>query len=176
MNIVFNGKIFNIVQNGKFQYMDKNSAVACLPVKDGKAYLVKQYRHAISDQMIEIPSGKLEDSDYSDINDKKHTTHVSSMNFANRMHAELFEEVGITNANLKYLNSFYVSCGVSNEKIYVYYADSFHYNGIQNLDEDEDIEIKIIDVKDLESMIMSGLIKDSKTIIAFYMARERGLI
>lgn len=130
--------------------VDHRGAVCILPVfKNNTIVLIKQFRHAIREYLLEIPAGLLEYDE-------------SPEQTALR---ELQEEIGAQTERLARLGSFYTSPGYSTEIIHFFQADISDY-GVQSLDEDEFIDVVPVAVEEFYRMIDVGLIKDSKTIIA----------
>ncbi|NJI03685.1 NUDIX domain-containing protein, partial [Staphylococcus agnetis] len=98
-----------------------NGAVAiCALTPDQKVILVKQYRKALEDTLLEIPAGKLEPNE-------------SRINAAKR---ELEEETGYIADELKLIGEVYGAPGFTNELISIYFANHLEKGQIQ-LDEDE---------------------------------------
>ena len=118
--------------------------------------LVKQYRHAANDFVLEIPAGILESGE-------------DPMDGAAR---ELEEETGYTANNIKHLFTMYKSVGYCTEKHYLYLCHVQGEPGIQNLDPDEDVEVVLVTVDKAVEMIFSGQIIDSKAISGILAYRE----
>lgn len=117
--------------------------------------LVRQYRKAVEDFLLEIPAGKLE------VNEEPRETAIR----------ELREETGYEGREVKYLLDFYSSPGFTDEKVSIFLAEDLVKVG-ENPDEGEFIEIEEVHIDDLSKMIEKGEILDSKTIIASYIARD----
>jgi len=80
-----------------YTYLNHPGAIAIVPVTpDGRIILIRQYRYTVKDWCWEIPMGGKENLD--------------SLKIA---HKELWEEVGGTSENIRFVTSFYVSNGVS---------------------------------------------------------------
>jgi ADP-ribose pyrophosphatase len=162
---IFKGKILGlyydkvILPNEKIATREKVThpgAVGIIPVtNDEKIILVKQYRYPVSEVTLEIPAGKL------DRDEKPIAT-------AER---ELKEEVGIINAELMLLSSFYTTPGFCDELLYLYLAKNFEITG-NDLDDDEFLEIVNISLDDSLDLVKDGSIKDAKTIIGIIMAKD----
>lgn len=134
-------------------------ASAVIVLNDGCVILEQQYRYPINEILWEIPAGKLDKDE-------------DPFECAKR---ELLEETGISAMKWEKLGYIYTTPGFSDEKIHLYFATDIS-NGKTHLDEDEFIEIKYFKVEEVESMILKNEIKDSKTIAAFFMAREMKLL
>lgn len=162
---IYKGKILNLrrdlvlVKNGNTSYreiVEHSGAVGivCLD-KDNNVILVKQYRKAVSEVLLEIPAGKI---------DGREQPYYCALR-------ELKEETGIIPEELIFLGEFYLSAGFSSEKMYLYFC-KVKEEGIQNLDEDEDLEIIRINFDKLISMIESEEISDAKTCIGALLSKK----
>ena len=120
---------------------------------------VTQYRGAIDDIMIEIPAGG-RDSVEED--------------FAVCAARELEEETGFRAGNLEHLVDIHTAAAYTSEKIAVYVAKDL-IPSRQHLDEDEFVDIRRYTFEELNDMIFSGKITDSKTIAAVmaYQTKQR---
>ena len=143
-----------------WDHIEHKGASAVLPIDDeGKVLTVTQYRGAIDDIMIEIPAGG-RDSVEED--------------FAVIAARELEEETGIRAVNLKHLVHNHTAAAYTSEKIAVYVAKDL-IPSRQHLDEDEFVDIRRYTFEELNDMIFSGKITDSKTIAAVmaYQTKQR---
>ena len=157
-NYVYKGKILTVrcddalLPDGKpcqREIVEHPGGTCVLYVEDGKILLVKQYRYAFGESIYELPAGKLNPGE-------------DPMAAAKR---ELSEEAGVEADELKHLYTYYPTCGYSSEKIHVYQALKAGH-GTAHLDEGEFLNAEYIPVEKVWEMIVSGEIKDSKTIIA----------
>ncbi len=123
------------------------SAIYC--EKDGKILLVKQFRYPYSEELYEIPAGKLNEGE-------------SPEETAIR---ELEEEGGIRAEKVEKLFDIYPTPAYTNEIIRIYKATEFVKTKIC-LDKDEFLSAEWIDKNKVKEMIYSRQIKDAKTIIA----------
>lgn len=123
---------------------------ACvLAVKEGKVLLEKQFRYAYGEEIYELPAGK---------RDKGEDFFVTARR-------ELEEETGLIPLNLKKITEIYPTPGYTDEVIGIFYADEFEKGEI-HFDDTEDLTSEWVDLDEVYSMIESGEIKDSKTLIA----------
>ena len=159
---IYNGRIFDIriddIRDGDIEYsreivVHKGSAVIIPVFEDGTAALVRQYRHAAGEYLLEIPAGTLDEGE-------------DPMVGAIR---ELEEEVGVHAAHVKKLCEFYVSPGFLTEKMHLYMATGLTHVG-QKLEDDEILTIERHPFPELLKMIADGRILDAKTIIAIHLA------
>lgn len=159
---LFNGRVVNlridkvILPNGKEgtrEIIEHNGGVAILPIIEGnKCLLIKQYRQAFKDIIIEIPAGKLE---------KKEEPLGAA-------HRELLEETGGIASDLVFLGKMYSSVGYTNEIIYLYVAKIKEIKA-QKLDHDEFLEVIKMDINKAKEMVINNEIKDAKTALAILL-------
>ena len=164
-NLVYEGSIINMykdtikVSNGnivEWDFIGHKGAAAAIPVtEDGKIILVKQWRNSLDRFTYEIPAGGLEGEDEPMIEAAKR---------------ELEEETGYKSDDLEFLISLRTTVAFCNEGIDVFVARNL-IKTKQNLDRDEEIEIREFSMNELLAMIKSGEMQDSKTvsaILAYY--------
>jgi ADP-ribose pyrophosphatase len=162
---VYKGKIFDIrvdsIREGDLEYKREivvhGGSAVILPVfHDMTVGLVRQYRHAVGDFMLELPAGLVEPGE-------------DPRDGAIR---ELEEEVGVVAASVEKLTEFYVSPGFLTEKMFVYLATELRETA-QDLDADELIQIERIPFAEALGMLIDGSIRDAKTMVALLLAAPR---
>ena len=156
---IFTGKVFTVktrqveLENGKVQGREvvlHNGGAAILPVDDeGNVYLIRQYRIAFEEEVLEMPAGKLEKGE-------------DPFEAAKR---ELSEETGFTAEKYTYLGHYYATPGFCSEKLHLYLAEGLTA-GETHFDSDERLSVEKYKLDDLIKMIDNGEIKDAKTVIA----------
>lgn len=154
---IFKGKILNL-RIDKVNVKDKISTREVVEHKDAVAivavdsenfvYLVKQYRDAIEDFLLELPAGLVEEDE----------------NYEETAIRELQEEIGFSARKIKKLFEGYNSPGFCNEKSVIYLATDLFESKLPE-DIDEEIEIVKVKVEDVEGILKSNKIQDFKTII-----------
>jgi len=163
--IIFQGPIFDVrtdtIREDDVEYerdivVHKGSAVIVPVFEDGTVALVRQYRHAAREYLLEVPAGSLEEGE-------------DPLEGAIR---ELEEEIGVVAENVEKLCEFYVSPGFVTEKMHLYLATGLTHVG-QKLEADELIEIERYSLSELQTMIADGRICDAKTIIGIQMLIAR---
>ena len=117
--------------------------------ENDEVLLIRQYRYAYNEVIYELPAGKLEALE---------DPYDSAIR-------ELEEEAGLKASRLDYLGCIYPTCGYSDEVIHLYLAKDV-IKTHTNFDSDEFIESYYIPLNDVKKMIISGEIKDAKTICA----------
>ena len=129
-----------------------HNAAAILPIDDnGDVYLVRQYRHALGREILEIPAGIIDDCEPPEI----------------CAHRELEEEIGLKAGNMTHLLDYHGSVGICSGKTHVFVAKDLT-PGTVSLDYDEFITVEKYSLSDCLNMIKSGKIIDGKTILAIY--------
>ena len=134
-------------------------AVSVVPLhEDGRVVMVRQYRAAVDDLVLEIPAG---------VRDKPDEAPELT---ARR---ELIEEVGLEAGRLDLLAHFYNTPGFSDEEQWVYLARDLtpcdvDLQGI----EEQHMTIEKVGMDEIPGLIASGAIVDAKTIIGLTLARD----
>lgn len=143
----------------KREIVEHRGAVAIVPLLDHQTVLlIRQYRQAVGEALLEIPAGTLEAGEEPD-------------KCARR---ELEEETGYSARSLRRLFSQYLAPGYSQEVLHVYLAEDLE-KGAQSPDADERVELVPTPLHQIEKMILEGSIKDAKTIAGLLMSlRLRG--
>ena len=127
-----------------------------MPVDDrGRILLVKQFRLTAKKDIWELPAGRLDPGE-------------STLAAAKR---ELREETGYKARKWTNLATFFASPGYVDERMTVYLAEELTEGEQQPMD-DERIEIRWFNRKELGEIIYSGQIIDAKTIVGYYSYLE----
>jgi ADP-ribose pyrophosphatase len=160
---VYRGKVVTLridtirMENGrevKREVVEHHGAVAIVPRKDEETVLlIRQFRQAVGETLLEIPAGTLEPGEDADACAAR----------------ELEEEIGYRAGKLRPMFSQYLAPGYSNEVLHAYLGEELTESHI-NPDEDEVIELVPVKVADIEAMILDGRIKDAKSIAALLVA------
>ncbi|MPZ51169.1 MAG: NUDIX domain-containing protein [Acidimicrobiia bacterium] len=130
--------------------------VGVLAIDQGECILVRQYRVALNQDVLEIPAGKLSGPD----EDPEAAAH-----------RELQEEIGATTPHLDLLGVTYPSPGYSNEALHLYTASDLTITDSEpDGVEEVHAEIVRISLADLLAMVKEGQIIDAKTQIAVLLA------
>ena len=138
----------------KREIVAHRGAVCIVPVRDdGMVLLVRQFRLAAGQALLEIPAGKREQNE-------------EPRQCALR---ELEEETGYRASELIPLYTAYLAPGYSTELMYAYLATGLT-PGQTNPDEGENLELVEIPMKEIERRVLAGEFADAKTIAALMMA------
>jgi 8-oxo-dGDP phosphatase len=135
-------------------------AVGVLPLHDdGTVTLVRQYRAALDDNLLELPAGLRDVAGEAD-----RTT-------AER---ELLEEAGLVASRVEHLVDFHNSPGFSDESVAIFLATGLRSapDDRQGVEE-EAMEVVRVPFTDALAMIDAGAITDAKTIIGLSLVARR---
>jgi ADP-ribose pyrophosphatase len=138
------------------EVIDTRGAVGIVCVHDDDIVLVRQYRHAVGEVLLEIPAGMV------DPGEDPETT-------ASR---ELVEEVGLRPRRLEHLVTFLPSPGFTNHRLHLYLADDV-VKEPGELDEGEVIEIERRPVSGVRELLASGEVRDAKTLLGLALLALR---
>ena len=135
-------------------------AVVVVPVHDdGTVTLVRQYRAAVDDLVLEIPAGTRDRGDESEEATARR---------------ELAEEAGLEAATWERLIGTWNTPGVSDQHTTIFMATGLtrtesRPDGI----EERYMSVERIPLADLDRLVAEGALKDETTVLGLYMARER---
>lgn len=165
-NVVYNGRILtlkvnDVIANGiatKREIVHKGGAVAIVPIKaDGRVVMVRQYRIAVDEELLEIPAGLMDSGE-------------EPLETAKR---ELKEETGYTAQTWTHMTEFYPTAGFCNEYIHIFMAEGLT-PGETCFDETENLEIEEYSMQELFDMIKTGELHDGKTVAGIALAKVMG--
>lgn len=156
---IYEGRVINLRvdtieltegRTGKREIIEHKGAVCIVPVlPDGRIIMVRQYRTACGEALLEIPAGGLEVGEEP----------------ADCAQRELREETNKATGQLRHLFSFFLAPGYSTELIHCYLAENLtDEDGTP--DEDENLNVEIYTLDELLAMCDDGRIKDAKTVAA----------
>lgn len=161
---VFRGKAFDVrrdrvsLPNGniaQLEIVEHLGSVVLLPVDDqGQIWLVRQYRHATAQELLELPAGVLHADE--------EPTHCA--------HRELREETGMAAENLQKIGEFFLAPGYSTEYMVVYHARQLRPDPLP-MDADEILRVEKIPSEQVFELAKAGQIRDCKTLAALLLAR-----
>lgn len=139
------------------EIIDHSPAVVIIPVdEEGKITLIKQYRHAINEMLIECPAGCVD-------------TDEDILKAAKR---ELAEECGLKASKWEFLHQGFPTPGFCNEIYHIFLAKNLS-SCKSDCDHDEVISTFQVTFDEFESMIKSKKINDIKTILSYYILKSR---
>lgn len=155
--IIHEGPIFSVVV-GQAQLDDGQLAgremvahhggVAVVPVDGDEVILIRQYRIAVGQEILELPAGRLEGDESPVV----------------RAAQELAEEIGVTAVSLLEIAAYFSSAGFTNERMYIFLAEGLVETAVSP-EYDERIEPVRIPIAALPRMLAAKQFEDAKTII-----------
>lgn len=138
------------------EVVDHSGGVAVAGLTDkNEIILVRQFRYPYKETIYELPAGKLE---------KDEDAREAGIR-------EFSEECGATAEIFESLGEIYPSPGYCGEIIRLFYAENITF-GEQHLDDDEFLDIIKMPIDECITRIMSGEIKDAKTIAGIFKLKE----
>lgn len=162
---IFTGPAFavytDIVREGEYTgrrdvVRHAGSVVVMAVKKDKSVLLVRQYRHAAGQYLWELPAGRIDKGE-------------SALKSAKR---ELLEETGVAAKKWKRILSFYVSPGFLDETMDVFLAEGLALGAAQP-EEDEQISMRFVPLKEALRWIDNHKIRDAKTIAGLLWLKAR---
>lgn len=162
---IYNGNIITVHEDivtlvdgtqAKRELVDHPGGVAVVGLtENNEILLVRQFRAPYKETIYEIPAGKLE---------KNEDIREAGIR-------EFREECGACAEVFESLGEIYPTPGYCGEIIRIFYAEGLTF-GSQNLDDDEFLDVIKMPFDECISRIMSGEIKDAKTIIGILKLKE----
>lgn len=159
----FQGKLINlrldtqVLEDGKTftrEVVEHRGAVGIIPVlDDGSVVMVRQFRPAVGEELLEIVAGTLEEGENPD-------------ECAVR---ELAEETGLKAERMECVLFAWLAPGYSTEGMHFYIARGLS-EAHAEADEDEDIKVERVPLDEVIGMIATGLIRDSKSVAGLLLA------
>ena len=131
-------------------------AVVIVPFLDrSRVVCVRQYRHAVKRELLELPAGTLEPGERR----------------ATCARRELEEETGWRARRLRRIAQFYAAPGFISEQLTVFLADGL-IRATAHPESDEDVRPVILPLSAALAKVKSGAICDAKTIIGLLFAQR----
>lgn len=139
-----------------YEFPDWVTAVALTP--DRKVILVRQYRQALGQTLLEIPGGCVDKTDVS---------------YEAACARELLEETGYTFEHLEFLCNTSANPSTNNNLMHVYLATGCVKVTEQHLDEAEDIEVLLYSIEDVKQLLRENKLLQSMHVTALLYALEK---
>ncbi len=139
----------------KLEIIEHGGSVVIVPVDDdANLLLVRQYRHAAHQDLLELPAGtRNEEEPYEECAAR-----------------EIREETGMQAGKLQKVGDFYLAPGYSTEFMAVFLATELIHNPLQ-ADFDEFLQVEKIPVKTAMELFQSGEVLDAKSLAAWLLAK-----
>jgi ADP-ribose pyrophosphatase len=138
----------------RLEVVEHSPSVGIVPLReDGRVVLIRQYRHATGEDLLEIPAGSVDPGE-------------SGEECAQR---ELAEEIGFRARRIARLGGFYLCPGYLTEFMEIYLAQGLQ-PATATPDEDEQIDLAEMSLEEALRLSARGELRDGKTIAALAMA------
>jgi len=161
---MYQGRAFSVRQDRvrlpnegetKLDIVEHVGAVTIMPIgENGNVWFVRQYRHAIGIEILELPAGTLEPGEPPEVCAERETR----------------EEIGMGAKKFQKIGAFYMAPGYSTEFMHVYLATNLFDAPLPG-DKDEFLAIERIPIKQVLNMIQTGKFIDGKTLAVFQLAK-----
>ena len=139
----------------KLEIIEHGGSVVLVPIDNhGNLLLVRQYRHAAQQDLLELPAG----------------TRDNGEPFEECAAREIREETGMQAGKLQKVGEFYLAPGYSSEFMVVFLATELKDNPL-DADDDEFLQVEKIPLKQAIQMAERGDIPDAKSLAALLLAK-----
>ncbi|HVS20060.1 MAG TPA: NUDIX hydrolase [Planctomycetota bacterium] len=158
------GRIFDVLRERvrlpsglevELEFVRHGGAVAIAARRDdGRLVLVRQYRHATGEMLLEVPAGRLEPGEEPEQAARR----------------ELEEETGLRAARWRELARFYAAPGFCSERLVLFLAEGLEDCGPERRAADPDEEFEVHSLAPAQVLAQA---RDAKTLLAALLC-ERG--
>ncbi len=162
---VFKGKVLDLRvdrvrmpngREGELEVVRHPGAAAVVPLTaDRQVLLLRQYRYATGEWLLEVPAGKLDGGEEPEVCARR----------------ELEEESGYRAGRLRPLGWIWTSPGFTDERIWLFLATGLEPSR-QSLQRDEVLSVEKLPFDEAVRLAARGEIRDSKSICALLRAAE----
>ncbi len=126
--------------------------------EDGKAVMVRQYRHALGETCIELPGGCVDATDKS---------------LQDAIARELQEETGYSFSAYTYLGRISPNPSTNNNLLHMFLATGGKKTSGQQLDPNEEIEVLLLSLEELKQLLRENKIVQSMHVSCIMYALEK---
>ncbi len=161
---VYHGRAFDVRRDAvrlpdqhtmHIDVVEHPGAVTILPIDDqGRILFVRQYRHAVGQELLELPAGTLDPGELPDMCALR----------------EIREETGFAAGKMVKLGEFFLAPGYSTEYMLVYLASDLTADPLPR-DKDEYITLQAIPVAEAYAMALKGELIDGKSLAGLLLAQ-----
>ncbi len=154
---VFDGKLISVeVVEGRYrEIVHHPGACAAVPLLGDDVLLVRQFRDAVGETLLEVPAGVRD---------------VDGETVADCAAREVLEETGFKVTHIEPLGSVFTSPGFADEEIELFLA---HVEPNPEQDAEDEIELVRMPLAEAVDAIRDGRIKDAKSAVAIMLAATR---
>jgi ADP-ribose pyrophosphatase len=155
--VMFKGRVFGVrreevIEPGGVratrEIVTHPGSVVVLPVfPDGQILMIRQYRHSVGQYLWELVAGSKD----------------AGESFEKGAHRELLEETGYAARRMRKILDLFPTPGFVSENMVIFLAEGLKLGRAQP-EADEKIEMRIFTLREIESRIRSGKIRDGKSV------------
>jgi ADP-ribose pyrophosphatase len=144
----------------QYSYLERGESVIVVPLlRDGRLAMIRQYRYAVDERILEFPAGCCVDS--------------GEMSLEEVARKELREEIGATAGALEYVTWFYSSSSLSDEVCHIFLARDVVLDQATEREPGENIELLLMPVAEVLALARGGGIKTGTCALAVLQCVER---
>lgn len=146
-------------KRGIYGVVEKHEAAIILPIEGERIWLVEQFRYTIKQRALELPQGSWESA----IDNPEELAR-----------GELKEETGLRAENMTYLGSHWIAYGFLRQRQHVFLATGLSQAEREPDDEEHDIVVRNLPIREFEQMMIDGAVCDGCTLAAWalYLMRK----
>lgn len=139
----------------RLEIIEHGGSVVLIPIdNEGNILFVRQYRHAVGQDLLELPAG----------------TRDGDEPLEECAAREIREETGMEAGRLQKVGEFYLAPGYSSELMAVYLATELKENPL-DADDDEFLDVEKIPLQKAIEMAERGDVPDAKSLAALLLAK-----
>jgi ADP-ribose pyrophosphatase len=156
---VFEGKLISVeVVEGRYrEIVHHPGACAAVPLMGDDVLLVRQFRDAVGETLLEVPAGVRD---------------VEGESVADCAAREVLEETGYRVISIEPLGSVYTSPGFADERIDLFLA---HVEPDPERDAEDEIELVRMPLADAVAAVHDGRVTDAKSAVAILLAAAQAI-
>lgn len=140
----------------KYAYVERDEAVIVVPVTAaGEVVILEQYRYPVDEWCFEIPAGGTHD-----------TCDAALEEVARK---ELREEIGGTAKSVRYVDFFYSSNSLTDEKCHVFLAEGVELTKPQRTESTESIKLQLMPAQEAIALAQNGKMKTAPCALALLL-------
>ena len=148
-------------EEGIYGVVEKPDFAVIAAIDEERIYLVQQFRYPVGGRYWELPQGSWEQAD------------VDPVRLAA---SELREETGLEAASMTHVGHLFLAYGYSTQGYDVFVARQLKQLDPRMDAEEHGLVARAFDLRTVEEMIATGLIKDATTVAAFGLLRLKCLL
>ena len=159
--VVYNNPIVSVIEKKnesdyekKIITLESPNWVNIIPItKNNEVVFVRQFRHGISSETLEIPGGMIDNHEAPDVAAKR----------------ELFEETGYTCDKITELGNISPNPALFNNRVFTFIGEGSYLKDANIKNQDEINEVELIDLSDVPKLFKTGMIDHALVIAAFHL-------